>query len=142
MSTKKVQYHNPESVSRHYIGEGFRLLTKPEQAYLRVASSPTEPRAIQGWNCWRKKWSPDCQGNSASMTYRTRKPLGYFLPKKPKPKRKVEGPSMGYMNAYNKFMRTGYKDPQSCIAGTMMSFHFFNAGRRYERRRLKAGGAT
>lgn len=91
-----------------------------------------EPYApVQMWSeilhCWsNSKWT----GGDIGATYRTRKPLGYFLPKKPKPKRKVEFP----MDAFERAAKEYDGGPDS--------IHIFNAGRRYERRRLKAGGAT
>ncbi len=74
-----AQGHNPERLTEEQVGvkDGWRLISREEQ-------EPWKGRIMQGdlvevlWNCGQ--WIPSGIGG-VIFTYRTKQPVGYFLPK-------------------------------------------------------------
>ncbi len=69
--------HNPGKLTPSQVGEGWRLLTVDEVA-ARVKQRST--KEIEGWCVGVREWSDSTfRGDSPDVTYRTKKPAGYFL---------------------------------------------------------------
>lgn len=69
--------HNPAGLTVSQVGEGWRLLSREEIA----EREPTEE--ISAWSKCLKEWNEfgTRSGEDLSITYRTHRPNGYFLPK-------------------------------------------------------------
>lgn len=75
--------HNPDNLTVSQVGDGYRLLA-PEEIVEERRLSGEDRRAVEKWegSHWDTSgWS----GNSNRYTYRTRKPVGHYLPE-PEPK--------------------------------------------------------
>ena len=67
--------HNPNRFTVARVGKGWRLLTTDE---IRKRTYATD--LIQGWRQDLRDWEGDgWYGDSLDVTYRTRKPAGYWL---------------------------------------------------------------
>lgn len=83
--------HNPDKLTVAQVGKGWRLLTLQEvKKRAHVQFSPHDLYDIEAWS--RKQWDgTGWTGADKAITYRIRKPPGYFLPKKPKPSPRQPG---------------------------------------------------
>lgn len=76
---KIAEGHNPDGLTEDQVGvkDGWRLLAKEE-----ICGRHEFTRDIQGW-CGSTGWDDTGWGGvSLHITFRTKKPAGYFLPKK------------------------------------------------------------
>lgn len=81
--------HNPAGLTVAQVGEGWRLLATDE--IRSKTPSPDDWYSIQCWLVGAKRWdNTGWSGDSDALTYRTQRPVGYFLPW---PEVKPESPS-------------------------------------------------
>lgn len=76
--------HNPDGLCPRQVGKGWRLLTREEVDHRNHLNGDGEhvtreiQRHVKGR--WRAK---ECMGSDFAFAYRTKRPVGYWLPPKP-----------------------------------------------------------
>lgn len=74
LASARAPGHNPDKLTNAQVGKGWRLLARKE-----IQARPLTPH-IQSWGPGTRLWfGGDWRGSNEFVTYRTRKPAGYFL---------------------------------------------------------------
>ncbi len=85
--------HNPDKLTFAQVGEGYRLLSTEEWNHIHSQNGSGE--TLDMWSN-HTRWIAGGNGYCVSVTYRTNKPAGYFLPKPKKivPREAADYPAM------------------------------------------------